>query len=92
MERRVQALESVLRGRLDTGGFQSDAGAWPSLPVPRDEVPATVVAQLGEVDLADMRAALAEGNKLLAIKVYRDRTGVGLKEAKDAVDAMERLR
>jgi ribosomal protein L7/L12 len=32
---------------------------------------------------------LAAGQKIQAIKVYREATGVGLKEAKDAVEAME---
>jgi ribosomal protein L7/L12 len=32
--------------------------------------------------------AIAAGNLIEAIKVYRKRTGVGLKEAKDAVEAM----
>jgi ribosomal protein L7/L12 len=34
-------------------------------------------------------ALLASGNKIEAIKRYRVATGVGLKEAKDAVEAME---
>ena len=33
---------------------------------------------------------LRQGRKIDAIKVYRAETGVGLKEAKDAVDAVER--
>lgn len=33
--------------------------------------------------------ALMTGNKILAVKLYREQYGVGLKEAKDAVDAME---
>jgi ribosomal protein L7/L12 len=41
-------------------------------------------------DLDDVRAALASGNKIEAIKLYRLQTGVGLKEAKDAVDEMEK--
>jgi ribosomal protein L7/L12 len=36
-----------------------------------------------------IREALMSGNKILAIKLYREHYGVGLKEAKDAVDAME---
>jgi hypothetical protein len=32
-------------------------------------------------------AALQEGNKILAIKLVRDATGLGLKEAHDAVSA-----
>ncbi|MBN1121893.1 MAG: ribosomal protein L7/L12 [Anaerolineae bacterium] len=39
-------------------------------------------------DLDDVRAALLSGNKIEAIKLYRLQTGVGLKEAKDAVDEM----
>jgi ribosomal protein L7/L12 len=34
--------------------------------------------------------ALRRGSKIQAIKLYRQTTGVGLKEAKDAVDAMVR--
>jgi ribosomal protein L7/L12 len=33
---------------------------------------------------------LREGRKIEAIKIYRDATGEGLKEAKDAVEAIER--
>lgn len=33
-------------------------------------------------------ALLREGKKIEAIKVYRELTGVGLKEAKDAVDQL----
>jgi ribosomal protein L7/L12 len=33
---------------------------------------------------------LAAGRKIEAIKLYRERTGLGLKEAKDAIDDLER--
>lgn len=33
---------------------------------------------------------LRQGNKIEAIKAYREVTGLGLKEAKDAVDALQR--
>ncbi|MCP2327275.1 ribosomal protein L7/L12 [Hamadaea flava] len=36
----------------------------------------------------EVAALLAEGKKIQAIKLYRELTGVGLKEAKDAVEAM----
>lgn len=39
-------------------------------------------------DDADIRALVREGAKINAIKVYRQRHGVGLKEAKGAVDAI----
>jgi ribosomal protein L7/L12 len=35
--------------------------------------------------------ALRSGNKIEAIKLYREMTGVGLAEAKDAIDKAERL-
>ncbi len=38
----------------------------------------------------EVRELVAQGNKIEAIKVYREITGVGLKEAKDAVEALER--
>src|SRR5581483_2863397 len=36
---------------------------------------------------AGVQAALLGGNTIEAIKLYRQATGVGLKEAKDAIDA-----
>lgn len=33
---------------------------------------------------------MTKGNKIAAIRRYREATGLGLKEAKDAVDALER--
>lgn len=42
--------------------------------------------------LADSQVldAVRRGNKIVAIKRYRELTGLGLKEAKDAVDELER--
>jgi ribosomal protein L7/L12 len=37
----------------------------------------------------EIRAALEAGHKIQAIKLYRERYGVNLKEAKEAVDAMQ---
>ena len=36
-----------------------------------------------------VRSLLSEGRKIEAIKVYREATGAGLKEAKDAVEALD---
>ena len=44
------------------------------------------------IDLAlsdSERALLTQGRKLEAVKAYRDRTGVDLKTAKQAIDAVE---
>ena len=37
---------------------------------------------------ADIVDALQAGQKITAIKLWRERTGIGLAEAKDAVDAL----
>ena len=42
----------------------------------------------GEPWLAEVRALKESGKVINAIKVYREHTGVGLKEAKDAVEGM----
>lgn len=39
---------------------------------------------------AAVQAALAEGNKIEAIKILREATGLGLKESKEMVDRLER--
>lgn len=39
--------------------------------------------------LSEVRVLLRAGRKIEAIKRYREVTGVGLREAKDAVEAME---
>jgi ribosomal protein L7/L12 len=38
---------------------------------------------------SEVRRLLSAGDKIGAIKVYRELTGLGLKESKDAVDALE---
>ena len=38
--------------------------------------------------MSEVRDLVARGNTIQAIKVYREHTGLGLKEAKDAVDAL----
>ena len=39
---------------------------------------------------ADVQALVRERRKIEAIKALRERTGIGLKEAKDRIDALER--
>jgi len=48
------------------------------------------LADIGEGGDAGIRELIRRGNKIEAIKIYREFTGVGLKEAKDAVEALER--
>lgn len=54
--------------------------------------PAALMARgmSGSQEIGAIREALLSGNKINAIKIYRSIYGVGLKEAKEAVEAMER--
>jgi ribosomal protein L7/L12 len=50
----------------------------------------SAVGRLSDENMDEIRAALQDGNKIVAIKLYREYSGLGLKEAKDIVDQMER--
>jgi ribosomal protein L7/L12 len=53
-------------------------------------LPVSMPTGAREVSLpASVLMALQTGNKIQAIKLLREKTGLGLKEAKDAVEAME---
>jgi ribosomal protein L7/L12 len=52
--------------------------------------PPAVDGRLSGDDLASVRSQIERGNKIAAIKLYRERTGLGLKEAKDAVEIIAR--
>ena len=54
---------------------------------PISEMPPDTSASLEQA----VRYWLERGNKIEAIKVYRQATGAGLKEAKDAVESMETM-
>jgi ribosomal protein L7/L12 len=43
------------------------------------------------VSSPQIQTALREGNKIAAIKIYREMTGVGLAEAKQAIDRAEQF-
>jgi len=45
--------------------------------------------QIPEDQLAAIKEAIFKGHKIQAIKLYRDTTNTGLKEAKDAADKLE---
>lgn len=56
------------------------------------ELPMAAPQALPPLDPAkfpEVAEALARGNKIEAIKLLREATGLGLKESKDAVDRME---
>ena len=48
------------------------------------------VVDVGQDAEGELLALLRQGQKIQAIKLYRERTGVGLKEAKDVVEALAR--
>lgn len=53
------------------------------------DYPLRAAAEIGRGNTQDVLAAIQAGNKIEAIRIFRARFGVGLKEAKDAVDAIE---
>lgn len=46
------------------------------------------VGTIGDALNSEIERQLLQGNKILAIKLYREQTGVGLREAKEAVEHM----
>lgn len=71
------AVEAIEAGQSFSLTFTAPQAASGS---PLAQNPAAILA---------VKALLQAGNKIEAIKVYRQLTGLGLKEAKDAVEAME---
>jgi hypothetical protein len=77
------------RGRLDRPPpSMPSAPAMPAAPLPG--LAAAGPSTLSSEALARIRDALGAGNKIQAIKIMREETGLGLAEAKHAVEAMER--
>ena len=84
--KRVRELTSMgLKEAKDYVEALPPGGAMPPLPAARQDMPIDATTD------AELRALLAQGNKIAAIKRVRELTGVGLKEAKDYVEALERL-
>jgi ribosomal protein L7/L12 len=54
-------------------------------------VPSSTTTVNGGLWQQQVRGLLAQGQKLEAIKLVRQQTGSGLKDAKDFVEAMERV-
>ena len=72
------------RGRSD------DLMAAPRSRVQRVAVPARQKLELSSETRVEVERLLANGQVINAIKLVREATGSGLKEAKDAVDEMRR--
>ena len=86
LENRVARLEDQV-ARLSA----ALAARPPASPPAPDSVPSDVtadaVASPVEESYAEARALAAEGNKIHAIKVVRDQSGMSLKQAKDLVES-----
>lgn len=62
-------------------------GSLPAAPMPPGTAPAT--PKLTPQNMLAVGAALASGNKIEAIKLLREATGLDLKASKEAVERME---
>ena len=96
LKEQVATLEARLRAAYADAGVTVLSGSSlpaPEAPAPQASGPAfpagapnPATASLPELSAAELQM-IAEGRTLYAVKAYRDRTGVGLKTAKAAIDA-----
>ena len=96
LKEQVATLEARLRTAYADAGVTALAGS--SFPSPEAAVPPAsgpafaadapnpATASLPELNAVEIQM-IAEGRVIYAVKAYRDRTGVGLKTAKAAIDA-----
>ena len=96
LKEQVATLEARLRTAYADAGVTALAGS--SFPSPKAAVPQAsgpafpagaanpATASFPELSAAELQL-IAEGRTRTAVKAYRDRTGVGLKTAKAAIDA-----
>lgn len=96
LKEQVAHLEARLRAAYADAGVTALAGS--SFPSPEAAVPQAsgptfpagaanpATASLPELNAVEIQM-IAEGRVIYAVKAYRDRTGVGLKTAKAAIDA-----
>ncbi|MGE0424015.1 MAG: ribosomal protein L7/L12 [Reyranellaceae bacterium] len=85
----VVGLWLLLRGRRAevVGGDQKPMAPRPVMPPPPASPAGPMTSTLTPLDQY-VRKLAAEGNKIEAIKAVREHTGLGLKEAKDYVEAI----
>lgn len=80
----------VVGGRMQRRRPSQLLGDAASRPGPVLRAPAAVGTDLLPETERRIAVEIAEGRKIMAIKMYREATGVGLKEAKDAVELWQR--
>lgn len=73
----VERMELALRMGLVTPAEPR----MPQIPATSDDVPESLTREV--------EALLMQGKKIQAIKLYREQTGLGLREARDAIDLIE---
>jgi large subunit ribosomal protein L7/L12 len=85
---KLEAAVASLQGQVATltNGAVAAGGAVPYAGNPNSVSDGALPA--GSEWLPEVRQLKESGNLIQAIKLYRERTGVGLKEAKDAVEGM----
>jgi ribosomal protein L7/L12 len=81
-------INAIKMYRVQTGVGLKEAKK--AVEIMAQEMQSAKISELAEVYKGDdaVEHMLITGNKINAIKLYRQRTGVGLKEAKEAVEAM----
>jgi ribosomal protein L7/L12 len=86
LKARVAKLEQAVEA-LQTAAVQVATG---SVPYGGGQLAPQPAVGLGTEPawMAEVHSLKANGNLIQAIKVYRENTGLGLKEAKDAVEAL----
>lgn len=75
-------IGGVILGIIIAGIFRPRESGW----TPHTNSPANLNALPPDEQIKEL---LRRGNKIGAIKLYREQTGLGLKEAKDTIEAME---
>lgn len=87
LKEQVATLEARLRAAYADAGISALAG--PSSPVSSTSTDSLAPATASSLEVSDAEMELlATGPKIAAVKAYKDRTGVSLKEAKAAIDAV----
>jgi len=98
-------IEAIKMYRADTGvglaeaksvveRLEVAASLGGTLTVSPEVVPLTSTVADGDAEsvlLAEIGQLVSQGKKIQAIKLYRERTGVGLAAAKDAVERVEQM-
>ena len=92
LKEQVATLEARLRAAYADAGVTALSGS--TLPAPEAAAPTPVPDTSSPASLPELNAVeiqmIAEGRVIYAVKNYKDRTGLGLKTAKAAIDAARR--